>query len=119
MIYELYVQIQDFLDNLPFDIAGIRTLRVDYRFVDSMSRCKEEIVKQIEYIEGNPSKTVSPVSFALDYISATRDGNPESKAIMNMSTQIELLSSKLAELESRLPGIKFQHSGANRSLSKS
>jgi len=71
-----------------------------------MSRCKEEIVKQIEYIEGNQSKTVSPVSFALDYISATRDGNPESKAIMNMSTQIELLSSKVAELESRLPGIK-------------
>lgn len=98
------IQIQDSSDSLPFDIAGIRTIRLDYRYIDSMERGKQEIINQIKNIEKDPSKIVSPVTFALDYISAIGKGDPQSKVIFNMSSQIDFISRKLADIESRLPG---------------
>lgn len=58
------MQIKDLGDSLPFDIRGTRTINVEYNFVESMDRCKNEIMEQIRNIELNPEKVKSPVSFA-------------------------------------------------------
>jgi hypothetical protein len=42
------IQIKDSEDILPFDISGMRTIKFDFRFFDSVKKCKEELVKQIK-----------------------------------------------------------------------
>jgi hypothetical protein len=41
----------------------MRTIDVDFRFTDSMEKCKEEIVKQIRAIESGMSNIDSPIKF--------------------------------------------------------
>ena len=36
----------------------MRTINVDYRFIDSMDRCREEIIKQIKEIENTSDKLI-------------------------------------------------------------
>jgi len=98
-----FIQMQDSSEDLPFDIQGMRTIRFDYRFVDSMDQCREEIIKQVKSIVKDPSKVESPVSYAFDYVGAISKGDPISKAIENLSSEIDNLSSEIMELQSRIP----------------
>jgi hypothetical protein len=36
--------------NVAFDIVGMRTIDVDFRYIDSMKKCKKEIIRQIQAI---------------------------------------------------------------------
>ena len=55
------IQIKEASESLPFDIVGTRTIDLDFRFVDSMNKCKEEIIKQIQEIENNPEEVDTPI----------------------------------------------------------
>lgn len=57
------IQIKEVSESLPFDIIGTRTIDLDFRFVASMTKCKEEIIKQIQEIENNPEKVDTPIKF--------------------------------------------------------
>jgi RNA polymerase-binding transcription factor DksA len=108
------IQIKDSSDTLPFDIQGIRTIDVDYRFVASMEKCKKEIIEQIETIEKSPDKVISPVTFALDYLSIRKSEDPKDKMIAQLSLQVQNLSIKLGQIESltsRLTGSKRVNPG--------
>ena len=48
---------------------------MEYNFVESIDRCKNEIMEQIRNIQSNPEKVESPVCFALDYESIKSDAN--------------------------------------------
>ena len=51
------IQIKEDSEIIPFDVTGMRTINVDYRFIDNINSCKENIIKQIKSIEesGNHS----------------------------------------------------------------
>ena len=57
------ISIKDVSESLAFDVVGMRTIDVDFRFIDSMEKCKEEIVKQIQAIESGISNIDSPIKF--------------------------------------------------------
>jgi hypothetical protein len=38
------IQIKEESERLAFDIVGMRTIDVDYRFIESMQKCSEEII---------------------------------------------------------------------------
>ena len=96
MVKKPFIQIKEVLEIIPFDIVTQKTINVDYRFVDSMNRCREEIEKQIQEIEKNPNKLIeTPISFALESLELKKSSDPLSKILMNLTSQVEMLSSKV------------------------
>jgi hypothetical protein len=94
------IQIKDSQDILPFDIQGTRTISFDYRFFDSVAKCKEDIVKQIKVIESDPNKIESPVAYIIDYHSL-RKQDSDSKFILQLGSQVQTLTSELNDLKKR------------------
>ena len=58
------INIKDDAESLAFDIVGMRTINVDFRFMDSMKKCKKEIIKQIQAIENGTNIIDSPIKLA-------------------------------------------------------
>ena len=57
------INIKDVSESLAFDIVGMRTIDVDFRYIDSMKKCKKEIIRQIQAIEGGTNTIDSPIKF--------------------------------------------------------
>lgn len=57
------IDIKDVLESLAFDVVGMKTIDADFRFIISMEKCKEEIIKQIQTIENSIDKIDSPFKF--------------------------------------------------------
>ena len=57
------INIKEASESLAFDVVGMRTIDVDFRFIESMNKCKEEIIKQIQAIEDGTGIIDSPVKF--------------------------------------------------------
>jgi hypothetical protein len=96
MVRKPFIQIKDILEIIPFDIENMRTISFDYRYIVSMDKCRDEIVRQIEAIEKNPNESVeSPISFSLDIKKLRNDTNPQSKILMDLASQIQEIKSDL------------------------
>lgn len=93
------IQIKDSSDPLPFDISNVRTISFDYRFVDSMEDCKDQISKQIEAIEKNPNNVASPITYALDTLVLQSSADPRDAVFQQMQSEIQMIKTKLANPE--------------------
>lgn len=49
-------------EQIPFDVAGTRTIYVDHKDLDSVEEAKEEIGKQVKALEKDPSNIETPIS---------------------------------------------------------
>lgn len=72
---------------------------MEYNFVESIDRCKNEIMEQIRNIQSNPEKVESPVCFALDYESIKSDANAQSRLITDLVSRVDALTSKVDKIE--------------------
>jgi hypothetical protein len=58
--------IREVSETIPLDVAHMRTIDVDYRYIDSMDKCRDNIVKQIEEIENHPDEIIeTPITVTL------------------------------------------------------
>ncbi len=97
-----FIQIKEVLETIPFDITNMRTINVDYRYIDSMDTCRDEIVKQIQEIENNPDKIIeTPICFSLDALQLKNSTDPQSKLLTGLVSQIQTLSSEVDMLSKR------------------
>ena len=88
-----FIQIIEYDENIPFDIAGLRTINFDYRDLESVDKCKTEIINQIHSIEEKPNQVETPVSFAINQKYLRQSGNPLEKGIgevISMLQKIEI-----------------------------
>ena len=53
-------------EQIPFDVAGTRTIHVNHRDLDSVEEAKTEIGAQVKSLEENSSEIESPISVSLD-----------------------------------------------------
>jgi CheY-like chemotaxis protein len=88
------INIKDISESLAFDIVGMRTIDVDFRFIDSMKKCKKEIIKQIQAIENGTGKIDSPIKFT-----------KQAKRIDHSISDLKRIDSKIESLKKR-PTIK-------------
>jgi len=90
------VQLIQIDEPIPFDVAQSRTVQVDHRDLDSVARCKEELVRQIGVAEKNPGDVDTPISVAIDLQSLRQSENPLEKSnaeIMSMLQDIRAMVS--------------------------
>jgi hypothetical protein len=94
-----FIQIKEAADTIPFDVTGMRTIDVDFRFIDSMQRCRDDIIKQIETIEKDPSKIESPITFTMNLMSLTKNSDAQSKVISDLVSQVQSLRSEIEKMQ--------------------
>ena len=61
-----FIQLIPAGEQIPFDVAGTRTIRVDYQELESVDEGREEIVRQIKVMEADSSDLITPISASLD-----------------------------------------------------
>lgn len=92
------VQIIQIGEPIPFDVAQSRTIQVDHHDLDSVARCREELVKQILSVEEDPTDVDTPISTAVDLQSLRQSENPLAKSSADIISMLQDIRSKIGEL---------------------
>ena len=81
---------------IPFDVASLRTIRVNYRDLDSVEVARGELERHIRSAENDPSQVDNPISSAIDLTRLRESGGPEAQ----LATVIEMVGQLAHEIES-------------------
>ena len=100
------VQIIQSGESIPFDVAPTRTINVDHRDLDSVANCRDELIKQIQAVEKDPSKVDSPISVAIDLQSLHRSENPLEKSNAEIISMLQELRTSIVDLSEGYRSLK-------------
>lgn len=89
-------------EQIPFDVAGTRTIHVDHHDLDSVEQAKTEIIAQVRALEKNPANIETPISVSLDLQILRQSDNPEQRSLADVLSVITELRSSVIGLEKRL-----------------
>jgi len=92
------VQIIQIGEPIPFDVAQSRTISVDHHDLDSASRCRDELIKQIHSVEKDPANVDTPISVAIDLQSLRQSENPLERSSADIIAMIQDIRSRIGEL---------------------
>jgi len=92
------VQIIQAGESIPFDVAGTRTIQLDHRDLDSVARCREELIRQIRTVEKDVSQVDTPISVAVDLQSLRGSDNPLEKSNAEIISMLQDLRVTLGEI---------------------
>ena len=87
---------------LPFDVAGMRTIPVDHRDLDSVEEAKKEIVRQIDATTASPGKLETPISVAVELQSLRQSDDPSQRSLADLLSGIADLRASMVTIEKRL-----------------
>lgn len=97
------VQIIQKDEKIPFDVAGMRTIPVDHRDLDSVEEAKQEIARQVKaIIKKKPEDIESPISVSVELQALRQSENPEERSLAEFVSSIAELRSGLGSIEKRL-----------------
>jgi len=97
------VQIIQKDEKIPFDVAGMRTIPVDHRDLDSVEEAKNEIEKQIRVAQKKkPEEIESPISVSVELQALRHSDNPEERSLGEFVSAISDLRTDIAGVEKRL-----------------
>jgi len=89
-------------EQIPFDVAGTRTIHVDHRDLDSVEEAKKEIGSQILALEKDSSKLETPISVSLDLQMLRQSDDPEERSLADVLSVVTEMRSSIASIEKRL-----------------
>jgi hypothetical protein len=97
------VQIIQKGEKIPFDVAGMRTIGVDHRDLDSVEEAKVEIQKQIKAVEGKkPEQIESPISVSIELQSLKQSDRPEDRTLAEFVSALSQLRSDVSAIDKKL-----------------
>lgn len=97
-----FIQMIEAGEQIPFDIAGFRTIHIDHRDLDSANEAREEIGSQVDAIEKKDFKLVTPLSFSVDMTAFAKSGNQETVYISKLFDVVSSMQSQLMSLDRRM-----------------
>lgn len=86
-------------EQIPFDVAGTRTILVDHRDLDSVEFAKAEIVKQIDALEKKPHEIETPISIAVELKFLRQSDNPEERSLAEILSSLTDIKTELTSLQ--------------------
>jgi hypothetical protein len=89
-------------DQIPFDVAGTRTIQVDHRDLDSVEATKNEIIDQIKAQERDPSEMETPISISLNVQILRQSEKPEERSLADLLGVVSGLATSLTRVETRI-----------------
>ena len=93
------VQIINRDEQIPFDVAGTRTIPVDHRDLDSVEFAKGEIVKQIDALEKTPHEIETPISIAIELKFLRQSDNPEERSLAEILSSLTEIKAELGNVQ--------------------
>jgi hypothetical protein len=87
---------------IPFDVSQSRAIKFDYRDLDSVADCKEELTAQIRSVRQNPHNTFTPISSALDIRAMVTSSDPSEQRDAQILELLRSLQFEVRELENRI-----------------
>lgn len=90
-------------DKIPFDVAGMRTIPVDHKDLDSVDEARVEIERQVRSIENKtPEEIDSPITVSIELQALRQSENPEQRSLAEFVSAVGDLRSDIAGIEKRL-----------------
>ena len=89
-------------EQIPFDVAGTRTINVDHRDLDSVEEAKKDIIAQVKSLEADSSTLETPISVSLDLQLLKQSDNPEQRSLADVLSVITEMRTSIGGLEKRL-----------------
>ncbi len=89
-------------EQIPFDVAGMRTIVLDHRDLDSVEEAKREVVRQIKNLETSTTQIESPIAVAISLQSLRQSDNPEQRSLADLVSSMAELRAGLSAIETRL-----------------
>lgn len=89
-------------EQIPFDVAGTRTIHLDEHDLDSVDEGRKEIVRQVKALETNASDVETPISVSLDLQLLRQSENPEQRSLADLLSMVTDLHAAIVGLEVRL-----------------
>lgn len=96
-------------EQVPFDVAGMRTISIDHHDLDRVEEAKIEIITQIRSIEKKKSDDMeTPISASLEIQILKQSKNPEQRSLAELISSVSdihktlnLLAQKIANMEAQ------------------
>ncbi|HEV2074363.1 MAG TPA: hypothetical protein VGR29_12055 [Thermomicrobiales bacterium] len=98
MVSKPVVQIIQKGESLPFDITQSRTIFLDHTDLDSVERCRQEIITQIGELERDPSLVENPVSQAIRIETLSQSPDPKDRHDAKFLARLDRLSAQVEML---------------------
>lgn len=83
-----YVHLIAHDEDIPFDNAAVRAIKIDVHDLRSVKAAKEELVRQVESAMAPEARIESPVSIALSIQEMRTSGDEEKLALSALSTEL-------------------------------
>jgi DNA-binding CsgD family transcriptional regulator len=83
------VQIIQKGQKLPFDISQQRTISLDHKDMDSVEEAKNNLRKQIEAVQRDPSQVDSPITVAVNLTSLKGSEKPTDTALVEIMSMLQ------------------------------
>jgi len=106
------IQIIDKNEEIPFDVAGMRSIPIDHHDLDSVEEAKAELTKQVEALEQPGARIDTPISVAVDLQALRQSEDPGERSLAELLAAMAEMRSEfrneLRELEKRIstqPGL--------------
>jgi hypothetical protein len=95
-----FIQLIDSEQRLPFDVAGLRTITLNHRDLDSVEEAKGALGRAIESVErGEPFET--PMSYAIELQDLRSSNNPEDQGMAQILEMVTRLQHEVRGVRSR------------------
>ena len=89
-------------EKIPFDVSSDRVIQFNYRDLDSVARCKEELENQIHHLDKNPNSAFSPISDAIDLKAMRESGDPSAQTDARILSAIYDVQANINRLDHRM-----------------
>jgi hypothetical protein len=83
-------------EDLPFDIAAMRTIFFDIHDLDSVERARDDLNRHIESLEEDPTPVETPIAAALGIKALRESEDPMEQTVADLAEQVAALRSELA-----------------------
>lgn len=97
-----FIQIIEKGEQIPFDVAGTRTIYVNHQDLASAEEAKKAIVAQINSLEADSSKLETPISVSLDLQFLRRSDDPEQRSLADVLSVVTEVRNTVVGLKEKL-----------------
>jgi len=98
MVKKPVVQLINKGEPIPFDVSDLQTIEVDHTDLDSVEACKEEMKKQIQWLQEHADDITNPITVSVDLASLRESRKPLEIGLRRILLLLEELDVKVDRL---------------------
>lgn len=103
-------------EEIPFDVAGTRTIYIDHRDLATAATAREKIIEQINAIHDGTSDVETPISVSMDLQLLRQSGKPQERSLAELRATVVDMQTNLSKLDSSIATLSNQQNALVQEL---